>query len=118
MERRERRKAVDAFEDAEKRKVRLRDGFCRWPACDYCRRFAPQTEVAHLKAKGRGGDHGVRSTAAQMILLCRLRHQGPISLHSGDCRISPLTSRGTDGPCIFEMQTEAGWKVISVEDER
>lgn len=46
-------------------------------------------------------------------------HEGPISLHSGDCRISPLTSRGTDGPCIFEMRDEQrGWRSVGCEDER
>lgn len=113
MERREKRKAVESFEDAEKHKVRIRDRMqCRWPACNYCRRYKNLTlHVAHVQGKGRGGS----SLARNMILLCSLRHEWPISLHSGDCRISPLSSRGTDGPCIFEMQSEAGWKVIHVE---
>jgi hypothetical protein len=116
MQRRERRKDVDAFEDAEKHKVRIRDMYCRWPACEYCRRYKNLTlHVAHLKGKGRGGD----SRAQNMMLLCSLRHEGPISLHSGDCRISPLSSRGTDGPCIFEIQDEQkGWTVVHVEDGR
>lgn len=118
MARKERRKAIKGFEDAEKRKVRLRDRECRWPGCSYCRSYNTRLEVAHLADKGMGGDHGVRSTADQMMLLCFLRHQGPISLHSGDCRITPLTNRGTDGPCRFEMQTEAGWRVVHVEDQR
>lgn len=121
MERRERRKAVDAFEDAEKHKVRIRDRMqCRWPSCEYCRRYKNLTlHVAHLHDKGIGGDHGLRSSADQMILLCSLRHEGPISLHSGDCRITPITDRGTDGPCQFEINDEQrGWTVVHVEDGR
>jgi hypothetical protein len=119
--RREKRKAIEAHEEAEKHKVRIRDRMqCRWPGCEYCRRYKNLTlHVAHLKSKGRGGDHGRRSTANQMILICSMRHEGPISVHSGDCRISPLTSRGTDGPCIFEMQDEQkGWQVVGCEDDR
>jgi hypothetical protein len=118
MERKDRRRAMDAFEDAEKCKVRLRDRECRWPGCDYCRTYKSRLEVAHLHDKGMGGDHGVRSTSDQMMLLCFLRHQGPVSLHSGDCRITPLTDRGTDGPCKFEQQSESGWRVVHVEDGR
>ena len=81
--RKDRQKAIKAFEEAEKRKVRLRDKQCRWPECAYCRSYNTRLEVAHLNDKGMGGDHGERSTADQMILLCWLRHQGPISLHSG-----------------------------------
>lgn len=120
IERREKRKQLDAAEEAAKHQVRIRDRMsCRWPACEYCRRYKNLTlHVAHVNGKKMGGDHGLRSTANQMILLCSLRHEGPISLHSGDCRISPLTSRGTDGPCCFEMQSEAGWIVIHAEEER
>ena len=119
--RRERRKQVESFEDAEKHKVRIRDRMtCRWPACEYCRRYKHLTlHVAHIAGKGMGGDGGIRSIASNMILLCSLRHEGPISLHSGDCRITPITARGTDGPCCFEMQDEQkGWTVVHVEDGR
>lgn len=120
IERRERRKQVEAFEDAEKHKVRIRDRMqCRWPACEYCRRYKNLTlHVAHLDSKGIGGDHGMRSSADQMMLLCFLSHQGPRSLHSGDRRITPLTDRGTNGPCSFEMATEAGWVTVFAEEER
>ena len=119
IERRERRKDVEAFEDAEKHKVRIRDRMqCRWPACEYCRRYKNLTlHVAHIADKGMGGSPS-RNIASNMILLCSLRHEGPISLHSGDCKITPITTRGTDGPVMFEMQTEAGWKVIHTEDGR
>lgn len=120
IERREKRKQIDAAEEAEKHKVRIRDRMtCRWPACDYCRRYKNLTlHVAHLKGKGMGGAAS-RNVASNMILLCSLRHEGPISLHSGDCRITPLTSRGTDGPVMFEMQNEQkGWDVVHCEDER
>ena len=118
--RREKRKHLDALEDAEKHTVRIRDRMqCRWPGCEYCRRYKSLTlHCAHIHDKGMGGDHGVRSTADQMILLCSLRHEGPISLHSGDCRITPITAQGTNGPCRFEIQTEAGWKIVHTEDQR
>lgn len=120
MERREKRKEVEAFEDAEKKKVRFRDQSCRWPSCEYCSRYKHLTlHVAHLNDKGIGGDHGLRSTADQMMLLCSLRHEGPTSIHSGHCRITPITNRGTDGPCQFEIADEQrGWTVIHVEDQR
>lgn len=116
MERREKRKKIVAAEEEEKHKVRIRDRMmCRWPACEYCRRYKNLTlHVAHVQGKGRGGSN----LASNMILICSLRHEGPISLHSGDCRVSPLTSRGTDGPVLFEMQTEAGWATVHAEDER
>lgn len=116
IERREKRKKAKAFEEGEKRKVRTRDVRCRWPSCEYCREFKPRLEVAHLNDKGMGGDHGLRSTADQMLLLCFLIHQGPRSLHSGDRRIEPLTERGTDGPCLFLELKEAGWCVVFCED--
>lgn len=119
--RREKRKQIDALEDAEKHKVRIRDRMqCRWPACEYCRRYKNLTlHVAHLNDKGIGGDHGIRSTADQMMLLCSLRHEGPISLHSGDCRITPLTELGANGICKFEINDEQrGWTVVHVEDPR
>lgn len=117
--RRDRRKILDAYETVEKRKVRLRDQFCRWPSCDYCSRYKHLTlHVAHVNDKGMGGDHGLRSTADQMILLCALRHAGPTSLHSGHCRITPITDRGTDGPCQYEMADESGWKIVHCEEER
>jgi hypothetical protein len=123
IERRDRRKAIVSSELAEKAKVRLRDGICRWARATgdcYCLRYKNLTlHVAHLNSKNIGGDHGLRSTADQMILLCSLRHEGAISLHSGDCRITPVTERGTDGPCQFEMQDEQkGWTVVHVEDMR
>lgn len=122
IERREKRKEVEAFEDASKRQVRLRDVTCRWARATgdcYCLRYKNLTlHVAHLYDKGAGGDHGVRSTPDQMIVLCSLRHQGELSLHSGRARITPITERGTDGPCQFEMETESGWQVVHVEDGR
>jgi hypothetical protein len=118
IERKDRRRQLDAFEDAEKQKVRARDKYCRWPDCADCRRYKTRLEVAHLSGKKMGGDHGLRSTADNLIVLCFLVHQGPRSLHSGDRRITPLTTRGTDGPCQFEIATEAGWIVVHVEDGR
>jgi hypothetical protein len=98
---RERRKAARAFEDAQKDIVRAEDKRCRWPNCENCRRFKPRLEVAHRIAKGIGGDHGVRSTADQMILVDYLTHQGPNGIEQHGKRVDPLTDRGTRGPCEF-----------------
>lgn len=114
---RDRRKAVDAYEDAEKHKVRLRDKGCRWPHCENCRTYKPRLEVAHLVPKGMGGDHGLTSSADQMILLDFLTHQGGAdSQEHGGRRIEPLTPAGTDGPCAF-YRTDADGReyVVAVE---
>ncbi len=108
LERRAKRKAIEAHEEAQKRKVRQRDKTCRWPGCECQRVKGIRLEVAHLDDKGMGGDHGERSTADQMILLCFLRHQGQPSLHSGDLKIEPQTELGTYGPCDFYARNEAG----------
>lgn len=117
--RRDRQRAIRAHEAREKAKVRARDVRCRWPECANCRDYKPRLEAAHLDDKGMGGDHGERTQADRMILLCFLTHQGPRSLHSGDLRIEPLTERGTDGPCMFlEASEQHGWRVVHVEDGR
>ena len=101
LERHLKRRAIEQLERHEKTKVRRRDrGRCRWPSCEHMV-YRPPLEVAHLDAKGMGGDHGIRSRSDQMILLCQSHHRGSTSLHSGDLRIRPLTDRGTDGPCAF-----------------
>lgn len=113
LERVERRKLTKAAEEAEKRKVRLRDRGCRWPGCTH-QKDGIRLEVAHVVSKAAGGDHGIRSTVEQMILICYLHHQGPESLHSKDLQIEPLTARGTDGPVSFWRRDEKGdfylWK--------
>jgi hypothetical protein len=103
IRRRERKKARVLAEEHEKAKVRVRDRQCRWPHCENCRTYKPRLEVAHLTAKGIGGDpRGEVSTADQMILLDFLTHQsGPLSLEQHGRRIVPLTDRGTSGPCEF-----------------
>lgn len=108
------RRGVDVSERREKAKVRARDGRCRWPhLLGPCR--SSRLEVAHLRAKGMGGDHGLRSTADQMILLCATMHQGPRSLHSGDARVVPVTTQGTNGPCKFQVRAGNGWVTLYQE---
>lgn len=116
IERKERRKSVEAHEDAEKDAVRAADGYCRWPHCEHCRRYKPRLEVAHLDAKGFGGDHGTRSDRTQMILLDYLTHQGSDGLEQHGRRIVPLTDRGTRGPCEFwRKDPSAGWYLVARE---
>ena len=117
IERRTRRKAIEAYEDREKQIVRRRDRVCRWPRCENCRCFKPRLEVAHLSAKGAGGDHGQKSSADAMILLDMLTHQGgPSSLEQHGRRIEPLTTAGTSGPCEFWALDEKGaWYLVARE---
>lgn len=101
LERHARKLVIRNHERVEKDKVRKRDRRrCRWPFCEH-KALKPRLEVAHLNDKGMGGDHGERTTADQMILLCLLHHQGPRSLHSGNLEIRPQTNDGTNGPCLF-----------------
>jgi hypothetical protein len=117
MEARTRRKAVKAAEDAAKEEVRKRDKSCRWPHCANCKAYKPRLEVAHLDAKGMGGDHGTVSGPDQMILLDFLTHQsGPRSLEQHGKRIDPITAQGTNGPCEFWAKDEnEQWYLVARE---
>lgn len=111
IERKTRSKSIKASEEAEKDKVRKRDGHkCIWPDCENCRRYQPRIEVAHGKAKGMGGDHGERSTADNMSCLDFLTHQGERSIHSGHKRVRPLNKKlGHNGPrACEERETNDG----------
>ncbi len=105
---------VSAHELAEKRKVRLRDRVCRWPGCD-CKKWKLRLECAHVVSKSLGGS----DDASNMILLCVGKHQGRPSLHSGDLKIEPQTSAGTNGCVDFFTRDEAGrWQCIASETVR
>ncbi len=117
-ERRTRRRDVVKRETDAKADVRKRDKRCRWPHCENCRRFKPRLEVAHLDAKGYGGDHGTRSTSDRMILLDYITHQGGLqSLEQHGKRIVMLTARGTWGPCEFWAQDprDGTWYLVARE---
>jgi hypothetical protein len=116
LERLERRKAVEAEEDANKAQVRRRDQRCRWPHCAFCKRYKnliPQ--VAHVvRAKGMGGDPTlVRSQPQHMMLLDPLTH-GEQEAHKRD--VVPLTDQGTDGPCAFFLIDECGERTLVAEE--
>jgi hypothetical protein len=102
LERKERRKQLDAAEDAHKADVRRRDVYqCRYPDCPFCRRYKDlPLEVAHVcGAKGMSGDRTLaRSTPDKLMLLCKPIH-GLQEQHLIDVR--PLTAEGTNGPCGF-----------------
>lgn len=110
-----RRQVRAALETQIRKGVRIRDRQrCRWPGCRWEKKGV-RLEVAHLHAKGIGGDKKLRRTTRdQLILLCFLHHQGERSLHSGDLKVVPETHAGTDGLCRFLEQTEAGWKIVGV----
>jgi hypothetical protein len=96
LEREKAKTALKSSEQAEKTKVRIRDGaaYCRLvPRCRF-----DQHETAHIFSKKMGGDHGKRSIAALMLRSCWYHHRGPWSLHSSDLRVEFLTERKADGP--------------------
>jgi hypothetical protein len=91
-------KAKDA-EDAEKQKVRRRDGYCRFPLCG-CGKMRLRTEVSHSEHKGMGGNPaGDRSKADLMVLVCHRRHKdGRVAIDKGTLRWRALTARGRQRP--------------------
>lgn len=116
-------KAIKAAEEKLKDEIRALDNRrCRWPNCEHCRSFKPRLEVAHVQAKGQGGDHGERTTAGNLIVLDFLTHQGPDGLERHERFIEPLTELGTRGPCAFYVkqysETKPGewtWRCVGVE---
>ena len=103
IERRDKRRDRTASEREIKAAVKRRDSHrCRWPRCEY--HTIPQViDCAHLQAAGMGGDpRMLRMTEDNLIAICRLHHRkAPISLHSGDLKIVPLTDAGANGRCEF-----------------
>ena len=115
-DRRKARNDIKANEAEQKALVVKRDGSktCRLvPSCTEREKF----ETAHLSAKGFGGDHGIRTTADQMIRSCFFHHQGPWSLHSKDLRVECLTDQGTNGAIeVWGRSQETGaWYLLSRE---
>ncbi len=116
------KKAIRTHELKVKDEVRRLDRSCRWPHCTNCRTFHPRLEVAHRIAKGIGGDHSVRTTPENLILLDYLTHQGSDGLEQHRKYVEPLTDLGTRGPCAFYekrySETRAGewtWHCVGVE---
>lgn len=103
-------------EAVNKAAVRKADRFCRWPLCG-CRKFKLVLHVAHLAHKGIGGNpRGDRSQPDNMILLCIVRHkEGRVSLDQGTAAIRPLTSKGTRGPCAFDLRLGKSWIEVARE---
>lgn len=112
VERRQKRRDRKAIELDVKARVKKRDGHqCRWPACEY--RTVPQLiDAAHLDPAGMGGDpQSLRMTTDNLISICRLHHRkAPVSMHSGDLKIEPVTESGADGLCAFyRLNRETGF---------
>lgn len=80
-------------------------GNCRIPWCSvHLIPFLTNTnELAHLKGKGIGGDHGLRTTTENCIVACREHHRGDRSLHSTHIQWRFLTDAGANGPMAFEF---------------
>ncbi len=107
----QRRKDRTNAELTAKAKVRRRDIKCRWPRCECRTMTGVPLECAHILDKSLGGEN----TTANMMLLCRFRHQGKPSLHSKDLRIEPQTSAGADGLCDFYADIDGEWVCIASE---
>lgn len=115
-----RRNGRKSKELTTKTKLRVRDGVgCRWPGCEYWKQGVI-VEGAHLVDKGAGGDpKQLRTQVDLMMRLCKIHHQGPMSLHSGHREIVFLTDRNANGPCTFKTRKTLDdiWIVDGVEDE-
>ena len=100
--RKTKRSQVEAGEREQKHLVRMRDLRCRYPlhAAGGC---VGPLEVAHITAKGMGGDHGTRSTTANMVLVCAGVHRGSVSMHSGGVKVEALSDAGADGPLRWRI---------------
>lgn len=112
LERKDKRKEIEAGEDEQKAIVRFRDGRCRWPHCEVCRRYKTLVlQVSHVvRAKGMSGDRTLeRSQADQMMLLDPITHAAQ-ERHEKD--VVPLTDEGTKGPCEFWAEDEHGQKYL------
>jgi len=104
VDRFKRRMQAKGKEDAEKQKVRRRDGYCRFPLCG-CGRMRLRTEVSHSEHKGMGGNPaGDRSKADLMVLVCHRRHKdGRVAIDKGTLRWRALTARGSNGPIAWDV---------------
>jgi len=107
---RKRKREQKATESAAMKAARRRDRVCRFPICP-CGQFKLRLEVAHQRHRGMGGNpKGDRTTTAGLVLLCVARHQGSLSVHSGDLRWVGLTKDGADGPIAWEtMGVDGRW---------
>jgi hypothetical protein len=109
VERFVRRTKRDNEEDAEKRKVRNRDKYCRFPMCG-CGKMKLRTEVSHAQHKGMGGNPARdRSKAELMVLVCGARHKDNVtSIDRGNIRWRPLTALGSNGPIAWDVRSVSG----------
>lgn len=120
--REKRRNARKAGVPHVKTELRVRDGIgCRWPGCEFWKRGYAVHGV-HLEDMGMGGDPKlIRTQRNTMIRLCAKHHgPGPFTIHSKDLRVIPLTDKGTDGPCEFQVRNpkaEHGWETVGGEDD-
>ncbi len=115
VERHQRKLDLKADERQVKANVKRRDGnTCRWPRCEFAAITQP-LDCAHVEPSGMGGRPSLMRED-NLLLLCRAHHRGPMSVHSGDLRVTPQRAElGTNGPCDFEILTPRGWEVLASE---
>ena len=117
LERETRKAERKAAEDEAILAAKQRDGFkCRWPEKHKCR---GELEGAHVfQHRGMGGNPEGDRTAPHLILsVCAWIHRrGPVSIDGKQLKVEAETDRGTDGPCSFWKQDEAGeWFLVARE---
>ena len=95
----DRRREQTGQEDAILTEAKRRDRYtCRYPGCK-----EPKGVVhgAHLRHRGMGGNpDGDRTTRDTAITFCPRHHQ---LFDHADFDVTPMTPRGTDGPCEYRV---------------
>jgi hypothetical protein len=100
---RERRQKVDKHHRSEQDEMtatKKLDGYkCRRPGC---KNKTMAVQCAHLEHRGPGGNpDGSRTKRHKLITLC-IEHHSMFDRH--DMAITPLTEKGTRGPCEFRWR--------------
>lgn len=95
------RKEAEDKEIARKNEAKHRDGWaCRWPEKHKCRGILEGVHI--FEDKKMGGDRGLVSETWNLMALCSWIHRsGPVSIHSKDLWVEPLTDKYADGDCEF-----------------
>lgn len=79
-------------------------GCCRVPWC-----LERAQHLAHLRARGMGGDRNLRTTPENCVAVCAAHHNGPRSMHSGHVSgTCDDPERGANGPMTWVYREQPG----------